>query len=50
MCCCEWWGFHAAQSEKVVDIKLFKIFGLAVRSKEGLTCIRNLRKGKPRRR
>ena len=35
---------------EAVEIKLFKIFGLVVRSKEGLTCIRILRKGKPRRR
>ena len=43
-------GFSCCPVWEGVEIKLFKIFGLVVRSKEGLTCIRNLRKGKPRRR
>jgi len=43
-------GFSRCPVWEGVEIKLFKVFGLVVRSKEGLTCIRNLRKGKPRRR
>lgn len=43
-------GFSRCPVWEAVEIKLFKIFRLVVRSKEGLTCIRNLRKGKPRRR
>lgn len=43
-------GFSRRPVWEGVEIKLFKVFGLVVRSKEGLTCIRNLRKGKPRRR